>query len=182
MDIFDNEVYEGNMPIEMQKEHTEEKLRDFYRKKLEMERLLHNLQMLCRHKAEILQDINDSNITLEVAMPGVDYSKERVQSSNLASPQERAVDKAFAELEKKLNSLEAEILDKKNSVRELEREISDMEFLVGQLNDEARRFVDMRYRDRKTIKVVGRALHLSDRALWRLRNDVLEDITKWLTK
>jgi len=145
-----------------------------------MERLTHNLAMLCRHRDEVLRDINTNNIMLTAVMPGTSFGGDRVQTSNLASPQERAVENAFARLERKLKSLEDDILDTKIAIQELEKEMSDIGFLIGKLNDEARKFVEMRYEKRKSGKVISIELHLSKNSVWKLRDDILDDLSKWL--
>jgi len=154
----------------------EDRIKAYYRDKRELDRLNHNLNLLYCHREEVQKDIDTSNIALVVDIQRIDYDKEKVQTSNTASPQERAVDNAFAKLEQKLQVLDIEILDTKQLIREVEQKNIDMEFLISQLNDEARRFVEMRYKEKRSGRAIELELNLSEASVWRLRKAILESL------
>ena len=158
----------------------EEMIKNYILDKRELERLNHSLTMLLRHREEVLSDIDTSNITLKIVTPSMSFASDRVQTSNNASPQERAIDQAFAKLEQKLANLDNEILDIRFSIRDLECKMGDMDFFLSKLHDEARRFIELRYEKRKSGKVIGAEMHLSKNSVWKLRDDILSDLSKWL--
>lgn len=167
--------------LEEQKALTERKLKNYYKNKRELERLNYKLDTLCRHRDDVQRDIDKNNISLKVELPNMDFGCDRVQSSSIGSPQERAVDSAFAKLEHRLKTLTTQILEEKESIRELELEVSDIEFLVGKLTAEARNFITLRYEERKSFKAISIRLHISETSVWRLRDSILETLSKWHT-
>jgi len=172
------------------KKSVEQKLKNFFRNKLEIEMLNKKLSLAQRHKEETQKDIDESNIHLSSDIQAIDYSSERVQtSSNNSSPQERAIDKAFLKLEQRIKNLDEDIIELKYQIREKEKDISDIAFLIDLLSYEARIFVFLKYQDKKSITAImgdlhlsEKGLYLSERSLWRLRDNILEDLAKWLFK
>lgn len=159
---------------------TEDKIKSYYRQQAEMERFNHRLDLLYRHKEDIQKDIDESNISLDYSLRGINYDKDRVQTSVLSSVQEDAIEKAFLRLEKQLENMDIEILDVKLSIRELERKISDTEFIINKLNDDARDFIRLRYKEHKSLRQISIRLNASEATIWRLREAVLYDISKWI--
>ena len=159
---------------------TEDKIKAFYRQMIELERFNHKLNMLIRHKEEIQKDIDSSNITLNSCLKGINFSNDKVQTSAIISPQEAELDSAFARLENQLKKAEEAIIDTKLSIRELEKKNSDTEFLINKLNDQAKRFVLLRYKENKSMKAIGDKLYISEAGAWRMRETILGDLSKWI--
>ena len=169
MDNFDN-----------QKFYIEEKLRSHYRREKEYKRFENNLSRLLRHKAEIQSDIDASNITLNVFVPSIDYSRDRVQVSGTTSPQEREIDKAFIKLERALEKVNNEILETKDEMRCIESDISDVGFIISGLGQEAKDFLDLRYKHLKSNTFIANKMHLSESSIRRLRERTMGELAKWL--
>ena len=94
---------------------TEEKLKNYYRDKRELERQRSKLNMLCRHKEEVQKDISKANIYMNSDIQSVNYNKANVQTFTRYSIQERVLENGFARLEQRLELLDNEILNIKFS-------------------------------------------------------------------
>lgn len=158
----------------------EDKIKNYYWRKKEYERLNTSLDRLMRHKSEIQRDIDSSNISFGIPMPSTDYTKDRVQNSNTTSPQEREIDKAFAKLERALAKVDNEILETKSAMRTLESGYADMEFIIADLGEDAKNFLDWRYKYLKSNSFIAQKLHLSESGVRRLRERIMEELAKWL--
>jgi len=160
----------------------EDRIKAYYRDKRSLAYNEHRLNMLNRHRDEAQRDIDTDNIRLLRAdLQGISYDKDKVQTSGSASPQEKALDNAFARLEQKIKALDIEILDTKQLIREFEQKTSDMEFIIGQLSNEARRLIEMRYKENRSGRAIEIELNLSESSVWRFHQDILEDMTKWIS-
>lgn len=157
----------------------ENKIKSYYWRKKEYERLTNNLNRLVRHRSEIQRDIDSSNISFGISIPSTDYTKDRVQNLNTTSPQEREIDKAFAKLEQALIKTEDEILETKNEMRSLEASFANIEFIINSLNQEAQNFLIWRYKYLKSNYFISQRLHLSETGVRRLREKTLDEFAKW---
>ena len=158
----------------------EEKLRKYYRHKYELERLENSLNRLIRHKLEIQRDIDTSNISFGTSVPSIDYSKDKIKVINTTSPQEREIDKAFARLERALKKIDDEILETNDKIRGVEADITDMEFIINDLEQEAKMFLELRYRYLKSNYIIAKKLNMSEASIRRLREKIMDEMVKWL--
>ena len=164
------------------KQLMEERIEAYYRDKRSLEYNQHMLNMLHRHRQEAQRDIDNNNFhELEAELKGIAYDKDKVQTSAARSPQEQALENAFAKLERRVGEIDIEIIETGQLIRDIEARTADMEFLINQLNDEARRFVEMRYRDNRSMKAIGHTISLSEMGLWRLREELFRDISMWIS-
>ena len=159
---------------------TEEKIRDYYRNLGEIERLEHRAKLFEKQKTDIEEDIKNSNINLQCNLQGIDYENVRVQTSNISSQQELAIDRAFEGLEKQLGEINFEIIETRILKRKLEKKNNDIAFILDKLNDSAKCFVSMRYKDKKSYRAIGNRLHSSEASMCRFRTDILVDVSKWI--
>ena len=159
---------------------TEEKIKEYYRNLDEIERLEHRSMLLDKQKTDIEEDIHNSNISLQYDLKGIDYEGVRIQTSNTGSQQDKAIDKAFETLEKQLEEINYEILETKILKRRLERKNNDIAFILNKLNDSAKRFVIMRYREGKSYRTISDTLHSSETSIRRFKKDILIDVSKWI--
>lgn len=159
---------------------TEEKIKEYYRHLDEVERLEDRAKLLEKQKADIEEDIKNSNITLQCALQGIDYDGVRVQTSNTTSQQDKALERAFERLEEQLEEINCEILESRIFKRKLEQKNNDVAFIINKLNESAKRFVLMRYKEKKSYRSISGILHISNASISRLRIEVLEAISKWM--
>ena len=159
---------------------TEEKIKEYYRHLEVVERLEHRTKLLDKQKADIEADIKNSNITLQCALQGIDYEGVRVQTSNTTSQQDKALERAFERLEKQLEDINCEILESRILKRKLEQKNNDITFIINKLNDSAKCFVIMRYKERKSYRTISDILHSSTASVSRLRIEILEAVSKWM--
>ena len=159
---------------------TEEKIREYYRNIEEIERLEHRGRLLDRQKTDIKEDIKNSNISLQCTLQGIDYEGVRVQTSNTSSQQDKAIEKAFEKLENQLEKINCEVIEIKILKRDLEKKSNDINFIIGKLNERAKEFVIMRYKNKRSYRFISGVLHLSNTSISRFRIEILEAISKWL--
>ena len=158
----------------MDKKALENRIRDYYRDVRSIELNQQRLEMLYRHRDDTQRDIDTSNIRpLDADLRGISYDGDKVQTSSNTSPQERALDNAFMQLENKLNSLNAQILDTKQLIRDLEYKACDITFWIEQQSDEARHLIELRYKHKCSGLNIALKLNVSESSVYRLRKLVL---------
>jgi len=163
----------------MDKSAIENRLRDYYRDMRSIELNQQRLEMLCRHRDDTKQDIDTSNIRpLAADLRGISYDGDKVQTSGSTSPQERALEDAFRRLEDRLRNLDAQILDTKQLIRELEQATLDIGLAIGQLSVESCELIEMRYKHQQSGYVIGLRLNVSESTVRRMCKSILNALAE----
>lgn len=158
---------------------TERRLYRYYRNLMEMDKLEHKISVLEEQKEKIRQDIKETNICLEEESRSMTY-EERVQSSSSGSYVEKETVRQIEKLERELKETIKYSLKLKVKVREIKKEIADIEYVVSLLGKGYKDLVIMKYRDKKSFESIGQALYISKSAACDKRNETVEAIAKLL--
>lgn len=153
---------------------TEGKLYRYFSNKKKLDFIKKNVAVLQRQVSEIEEDIRKTNVR-------IDYFKstgnnERVQSSSDGtSYAERELCNAINMLEKEIVSKQVIIYKEKEKLREIERLNSSVEFTINMMDEESKRFLELKYSDRERVIVIADKMSIAVATVYRLREEIVND-------
>lgn len=161
---------------------TEGHLYRYYETLKRIKALEEEIKHLEIQKDRIKKDIQEANISIETELNmGIDYSSSKVQTSNDGiSYAEKALIKEIEKLEKEWIYIRKKLLKKRARIRELERQISVMKCNIAMLSEENKRFLELKYGDKKTIDDIAYTLSIARATVYRKREELIEDIANWM--
>jgi hypothetical protein len=158
----------------------EEQLRIFYKNIDYSERLASKLDLLSRQKIEVESDLKNSNFSLEDKTQSIQYDLLYSKGSIKTSPQERLLEEAFKNLETQLNKINYQIIETKILLRNIETDINDMNLIIESLDDDSKKFIKLRYKNKYAFSNIGYSLNMSETSIRRLRIEVLANISQYV--
>ena len=158
---------------------TEGKLYRYYRYKMDIKRINSNIEMLERKKAKIEEDIKNTNVNIDYYQNGIGLS-ERVQSSSTGtSYAENEMCKQIDKLEREHVQVVKRILKYKSRIRDIESFINNMGRYINLLNEEDKRFIELKYGDKKNILQISLRLNMAKATAYRKREDIINSIVDY---
>lgn len=158
---------------------TEGKLYRYYQSKKKIRELNNEISSLEYHKERVEYDIRHANVTIDYYQNGTGL-QERVQSSPSGSSYaETEMCKEIEKLEREHLRINKKILKIKAKIRELEEFIRHMNENVEQLNGEDKRFIELKYGDRKNLLYISIKLNMSKTTAYRKREEIVESIAEY---
>ncbi|WP_051986352.1 hypothetical protein [Clostridium amazonitimonense] len=88
--------------------------------------------------------------------------------------------KQIEKLERELKETIRYSLKLKVKVREIKKEIADIEYAISLLGKEYKDLVIMKYKYKKSFEVIGMTLHMSKSVAFEKRDETVEAIAKLL--
>ena len=158
---------------------TERMLYVYYRNLKEIEKLEYICTRLEQQKEKIRKDIQETNIDLEEESISISYS-ERVQTSNISSYVDREIERQIDKLENEWKLIRKRILKNRAKIRQLEREIAPINYNVSMLLEEAKKFVKLKYKDKRSVPCIAELMYAGAIATaYRKREEILENMNQF---
>lgn len=137
-------------------------IKNFYVRKHKIEIMDRTIKILNEQYKKIAADIDNSNIKLNSDIGSTNYEKLGGSTSEpMQSQQEKSLEKAFKELENRLEYIKVQItiaeLDKSN----LELENIKMEVFLKELEIEEISVIQLKYEQNRTYQNIGLILNMS---------------------
>lgn len=113
---------------------------------------------------------------------GIDYSRDAVQTSASSSNEvERAMIKYIDNLENLYKAHLDEKLKLNDEVTKIELLNHDIEFNINTLNDEAKRFIELKYKEKLSMKYISTELFGGvESTAFRKRQEFVSNIAHWI--
>lgn len=159
---------------------TEEKIKNYFENLDEIERLNLKMERLIDLKEKLRQKINNSDVSLENDVKSITYDDVKVHTFSIYSVQERALDKAFNDMEKQIKYIEYDIENIEIQISLLRKENSDIEFVINKLDDESRTIIELIYKENKSNLKAGIIMNLDESTIRRKKRYIILDIAKFL--
>lgn len=159
---------------------TEQKIKKYYESLNIIEALKHKLAVLEARKKELTDKIKSSSIYLDNDLSAINYSGTGAGGGIKASFQEKAIDKAFAVLEKNLKNVENEILLIQEQINSIETENADMEFILKGRRPEYEKIMKDIYKDKKGMLRVAMELNMDRATVYRKKDKVIKEVMRWI--
>lgn len=158
---------------------TEGKLYGYYKSKRKIESLRSRIAWLEEKIKEIENDIKITNVTIDYYQNGIGIN-ERVQTSSKGiSYVESEIVKAIDRLEREHCEKTKQLLRVKAKLREIEGYTSHMEYNINMLNDEDKRFIELKYGDEANILKIARVMNMAQATTYRKREELIENIAQF---
>ncbi|MCM0648654.1 hypothetical protein NBE98_09735 [Clostridium swellfunianum] len=162
---------------------TEGRLYRYYWQLRQIDKLKHRVVILWKQLQSIEHDIKQTNVTIEPESRSFDYSKVRVQTSNDGtSYAENEIIKELEKLHREWQRTKKNLLKTNAQIREFEKEIADIGYVISLLNEECKQFVELKYGESKTLYEIADRLNIGKSTAGRRREEIVEDIAKWLNQ
>lgn len=73
-----------------------------------------------------------------------------------------------------------QILKTKDKKRELENYISNMDFNINMLNEESKRFLELKYSDKAKVIAIAQKMNMAVATVYRIREEIVEKIANFM--
>jgi len=157
----------------------EQKVKDYYNRLRKIEQLKYTLSRIQKAKTDIQNKIDNSLIELNDKFMAVKYGEITGKSGVKTSPQEKAVDKAFSVLEKRLRDINSEILFIEEQIECIEIQNSEMDFILKNLKPEYKEIMDSLYRYKKNTLNTAIKYNMDKSTVSRKKNKVIKEVMRW---
>ena len=162
----------------------EEMLYKYYDNKKSISKYKSSVVILYKHQEQLKQEMKEPKgleLTAYDGM-GIDYAKDIVTfSSDNAGSAEKETIRYINNLEKDYKYIVQKIIKQNTKIRELELEIYNVEFNVNMLSEEFKRFVELKYRDKKSVDWIAVEMYGGARSTaYRKREEIIDSIGMWL--
>lgn len=158
---------------------TEGKLYRYFESKKKVRSLNREIESLKYRIETIEYDIKNTNIVIDYYQNGTGI-QERVQTSNNGSSYaESEMCKEIEKLEKEHIRATKKVLKVKSKIREIEEFINHMKRNIEDLNEEDKRFIELKYGDKKSILQIALKLNMAKATAYRKREDIVKVIAEY---
>ena len=158
---------------------TEGKLYRYYESKKEIYCIKDDIASLEREIETIEYDIRHSNVIIDYYQNGIGI-QERVQSSSAGtSYAESEMCKQIERLEKEHVDKTKKILKSRAKLREIERYVDHMDRNIKMLQEEDKRFLELKYGDKKNILQISMILNIAQATAYRKREELVEVVAEY---
>lgn len=158
---------------------TEGMLYRYYESKKKIYGIKEDIARLEREVRTIEYDIRHSNVTIDYYQNGTGI-QERVQSSSTGtSYAENEMCKQIERLEKEHVEKTKKILKNRSKIREMERYIDYMDRNIRMLQEEDKRFLELKYGDKKNILQISMRLNMAQATAYRKREELVEAVAEY---
>ncbi|XZH20809.1 transcriptional regulator [Clostridium perfringens] len=158
---------------------TEEALYKYFKYKKKIYRLKGRESYLGNRLLEIEEDIKNANVTIDYYQNGTGIF-ERVQTSSKGiSFAESQICKEIEKLEREHITITKKIFRIKADIRYLSDYVSNMDLNLSTLNEEDRRFIELKYGDEKSILAISQSLNIAQATAYRKREEIIELVAEF---
>lgn len=159
---------------------TEGKLYRYYENKKILLSLNEKIARLEKHKESIEEDIRYTDVKVEPYQPGSGIG-ERVQTSNNGTSYvEKEIIKEIDRLERERVKIIRCILKTKAKKRSLENNIGNMDFNINMLNEESKRFLELKYSDKEKAVAISLKMNMALATVYRIREEIIKDVANFM--
>ncbi|GIM29879.1 hypothetical protein CPJCM30710_25450 [Clostridium polyendosporum] len=162
---------------------TEGRLYRHYKQLKLIQKLKNKVVLLWKQKEQIQKEkVELKYLDIEAGLNmGIDYSREKVQSSSDGSSEaERETIKYIEDLDKQYKNTVKKMLKINARIREIELQVQDMQFNLSMLSEESKRFVEWKYGECKSIEWIATEMYAGARSTaYRKRDELMGDIANW---
>lgn len=158
---------------------TESMLYRYFNSKKKIVAINNEISNLIYRRDKVEYDIKHANVAIDYYQNGIGI-QERVQSSPSGSSYaENQMCKEIEKLEREHLQLNKIILRRKAKIREMEAFINHMDNNISQLNEEDKRFLELKYGDGKNPIQISMILNIAQATAYRKRDELVEIVAEY---
>ena len=158
---------------------TKKDLKDYYKDIREIEKLQERVKKLKKLRQEIIDNMNNGNITLEADIQAISYNNASISKTGICvSQQERAIEKAYQALDNKQSDLYVEIIETETLISDLQLKNLDIDYFLKNLDYEDLKLIELYFRDKKTALQISFILNMHASTVARRINKIIEEYSE----
>ncbi|EOU1691161.1 transcriptional regulator [Clostridium perfringens] len=158
---------------------TEEALYKYFKYKKKIYRLKGRESYLENRLIAIESDIKNANVTIDYYQNGAGIS-ERVQTSSKGTSfAEEQICREIGKLEREHIITTKKLFRIRADIRYLNDYVSNMDLNLSTLNEEDRRFIELKYGDKKSILAISQSLNIAQATAYRKREEIIELVAEF---
>ncbi|HAT4339421.1 TPA: transcriptional regulator [Clostridium perfringens] len=158
---------------------TEEALCRYFKYKKKIYKLKGRESYLENRLHGIEEDIKNANVTIDYYQNGAGIS-ERVQTSSKGTSfAEEQICREIGKLEREHIIITKKLFRTRADIRYLNDYVSNMNLNLSTLNEEDRRFIELKYGDRKSILAISQNLNIAQATAYRKREEIIELVAEF---
>lgn len=158
---------------------TEEALYKYFKYKKKIYRLKSRESYLENRLIAIESDIKNANVTIDYYQNGAGIS-ERVQTSSKGTSfAEEQICREIGKLEREHIITTKKLFRIRADIRYLNDYVSNMDLNLSTLNEEDRRFIELKYGDKKSILAISQSLNIAQATAYRKREEIIELVAEF---
>lgn len=159
---------------------TEGNIYRYYETKKAIFGINEKIARLEEQQESIEYDMKHTNIRIDPYQNGMGIS-ERVQtSSNGTSYVEQEISKEIDKLDRERLRIIKLILKLKAKKRDMENYISNIEYNINMLNEESKRFLELKYSDKEKVVAIAYKMNMAVATVYRVREEIIENIANFM--
>ena len=140
-----------------------------------------SLERTRKRIAIIEDDLKECRFNIEVDLPGTDYSKDMITSSiNNTSSMEKALIREETRLEQELVQEKKNKFTLKRKIRNIQKQIDDIESILALLPINYIEFIRLLYRDKLTYRLAGHILNCDASTVSRNKKALIMELRERL--
>lgn len=158
---------------------TEESLYKYFKYKKKIYKLKGRESYLENRLIEIESDIKNANVTIDYYQNRTGIS-ERVQTSSKGTSfAEEQICREIGKLEREHIITTKKLFRIRADIRYLNDYVSNMDLNLSTLNEEDRRFIELKYGDKKSILAISQSLNIAQATAYRKREEIIELVAEF---
>ncbi|EOU1974790.1 transcriptional regulator [Clostridium perfringens] len=158
---------------------TENALKKYFKYKKKIYKLKGRESYLENRLIEIESDIKNANVTIEYYQNGMGIS-ERVQTSSKGTSfAEEQICREIGKLEREHITITKKLFRTRADIRYLNDYVRNMDLNLTTLNEEDRRFIELKYGDEKSILSISQSLNIAQATAYRKREEIIELVAEF---
>lgn len=152
----------------------DDEIRSYFIRQKKIQVLNKQIATLNTQKEKIQNDIKEDNIFLISKVSSIRLDDVGSSTGKKNSEQERAIDRAFDELEKKIINLELEIMNLEFELSNTRKDNIKIKNFFELLSEEELKIVQLKYGERKTVNFISIKLDMSVSSVYRTYNKIIK--------
>ena len=158
---------------------TEWQLYNYFETDLKIKAAERKRDLLKKNVEELERKIKNTDVSLSSDVKSVGFN-ERVQTStDGVSAAEKNMINLIERLEREIEKKESQIIDQELLIMESKEKNATLDDYIKWLGEEARKFLEYRYRDKFKSWEIANRLNISAATCTRMKNDLIEDVARW---
>lgn len=160
-------------------DETENALKKYFKYKKKIYKLKGREKYLENRLIAIESDIKNANVTIDYYQNGAGIS-ERVQTSSKGTSfAEEQICREIGKLEREHIITTKKLFRIRADIRYLNDYVSNMDLNLSTLNEEDRRFIELKYGDKKSILAISQSLNIAQATAYRKREEIIELVAEF---
>lgn len=158
----------------------ENKLNDYYADMRKLETLEYQKKTLIKANETLEERLQGVKIQFEEKVGSIDYSKERVNGGKIENQYERQIEEFYGSIEKNIKINKMKLVDIEKNIVKLINNNQELILAIAMLKDEAKKVLELKYKNMASQEAIGMELHLSRATVQRTIENIKKELLGYM--